>query len=169
MAVLESTMFGALEYEPSQLIVLTAPLRGLPGTSRLLPVSQQVIAPFVFFQSVENAKVCLLATPVRVVKEDFQTELSAEDRQMLRLTSTGEPDTGGNSGGRPIKSHAGPPPDLGIFAFVSVAEDQKVTANLLAPLVIHFAENLAVQAIQPLDESFLRFPMNIVAAGGSPC
>ena len=154
MPVLDSKTFGSLEYEPNQLIRLVAPLPGLPETHWLLPVSQKVIAPFVFFQSLEMPERCLLATPARVVKEDYRLDLAPEDRDLL---------------GIPCESNVPMQDHLGVFAFVSVTQDQLATANLLAPLVIHLAENRALQAIQPLDESFLRFPLDLLVEEPPAC
>lgn len=154
MAVLETSLFGPLDYEPAQLIALAAPLPGLPNTRRLLPVSQRVMAPFVFFQSLEEPAVCLLAAPARVALEDFQPELSPEDRALLGLPEST----------LPYQSS-----ELGVFTFVTVSDGQKATANLLAPLVIHLHQNLAIQAIQPIDESFLRYPLDIAVGGTGPC
>ncbi|MCU0226125.1 MAG: flagellar assembly protein FliW [Bryobacterales bacterium] len=157
MAVLQTTMFGALEYQPEQLISLAAPLPGLPDTRWLLPVSQKVMAPFVFFQSLEEPSLCLLATPVRVVREDYLIQLSGEDRALLRLSTDGRESAGRESS------------ELGAFAFVTVSEDEGATANLLAPLVIHLPANLAMQAIQPLGEEFLRYPLDIPISGVEGC
>ncbi len=157
MALLQTTMFGELEYQPEQLISLVAPLPGLLDTFWLLPVSQKVMAPFVFFQSLEEPDLCLLATPARVVQEDYRVQLSPEDRQLLGLAAT------------PPESTERASSELGVFAFVSVSGDQVATANLLAPLVIHLPSNRAIQAIQPLDEHFLRYPLDLPVAGVDPC
>lgn len=157
MAVLETQMFGALEYEQHHLIAVASPLPGLPETQWLLPVSQKVMAPFVFFQSLEVPSLCLLATPARVIKADYRLELSPEDRALLRLPATAADPTERESS------------ELGVFAFVSVSDNQVATANLLAPLVIHLPSNLALQSIQPLEEYYLRYPLDIPVAGVEPC
>jgi flagellar assembly factor FliW len=154
MAVVETSLFGPLEYEPEQRIALVAPLPGLPETRWLLPVSQQVMAPFVFFQSLDDADLCLLAAPARVVKADFELVLTANEQMVLRFAE-----------GTDLAAN----PDVGVFAFVSVSSQQVATANLLAPLVVNLAQNLATQVIQPLDESFLRYPVQADVAGPPPC
>ncbi|MCW5962618.1 MAG: flagellar assembly protein FliW [Bryobacterales bacterium] len=154
MAVLETKLFGSLEYQPDQLITLAAPMPGLPGIRKLLPVSQRVIAPFVFFQSLEEPAVCLLAAPAKVAQEGFRLELNPEDKALLGLPEPSLPDESS---------------ELGVFTFVSVTDSEMATANLLAPLVIHLTRNLAVQAIQPFDESLLRFPLDIAVAEAEPC
>ncbi len=152
-------MFGALDYEQHQLISLATALPGLPETRWLLPVSQKVMAPFVFFQSLEVPSLCLLATPARVVKADYRLELGPEERQLLGLAPHGSAPNDGK-----LESS-----EVGAFAFVSVSTSQVATANLLAPLVIHLPRNVAIQAIQPLDESFLRYPLDIAVEGVDRC
>jgi flagellar assembly factor FliW len=154
MAVVETIMFGPLEYEPQQRIALVTPLPGLPETQWLLPVSQQVMAPFVFFQSLDSPALCLLAAPARVVKQDYTPVLSEEEHSLLRLAP--ETDL--------FRSGA-----VGIFALVTVSPEQMVTANLLAPLIINLERNLAMQVIQPLEESFLRYPLKADVAGPASC
>src|SRR5690606_24246007 len=127
---------------------------GLAHSNRLLPVSQETIEPFLFFQSIEDPALTLLAVPLNVAKADFELHLSAEDRLEIDY-GAGEINVNGMT--------------LGAFALVSVGDDRIPTANLLAPLVISFRNNLAVQAIQPVDESYLRYPIEATVAMGESC
>lgn len=154
MPTVQTSLFGPLDYEPSQLISLAVPLPGLPDTKLLLPVSQSVLEPFVFFQSIDHPHLCLLAAPARVVKRDYQVGISGEERELLRLAPGVEPGAG---------------QETGVFAFVNAAGDRGASANLLAPLVIHFGANLALQSIQSLDEDFLRYPVPVCVSGGGLC
>jgi flagellar assembly factor FliW len=92
--------------------------------------------------------------PLNVAKADFELHLSAEDRLEIDY-GAGEINANGMT--------------LGAFALVSVGDDRIPTANLLAPLVISFRNNLAVQAIQPVDESYLRYPIEATVAMGESC
>lgn len=154
MPTLQTSLFGLLDYELSQLISLAAPLPGLPDTRLLLPVSQRVLEPFVFFQSVDCPDLCLLAAPARVVKQDYRVMVSGEERDLLHLPPETEPGSGD---------------ETGVFAFVNTSGDRAASANLLAPLVIHFRENLALQSIQSLEETYLRYPVPAGVRGGGTC
>lgn len=154
MPSVETKLFGLLTFEEDQMIQLRSGLPGLAHSNRLLPVSQETIEPFLFFQSVEDPALTLLAVPLSVAKADFQLHLSAEDRLEIDYGS-GEINANGVA--------------LGAFALVSVGDDRIPTANLLAPLVISFRNNLAVQAIQPVDESYLRYPIEATVAMGESC
>ena len=154
MPSVESNLLGSLSFEEDQVIQLRSGLPGLPHSNRLLPVSQQTIEPFLFFQSIEDPALTLLAVPLAVAKSDFELHLSAEDRREIDFGS-GE-----------IRRNM---TELGVFVLVSVGDDRVPTANLLAPLVISFRNQLAVQAIQPVDESYLRYPIEATVAREEPC
>lgn len=154
MPFVDTKLFGRLTYDAEQVIHLRSGLPGLPHTGELLPVSQASIEPFVFFQSIHDPNLSLLAVPLAVAKNDFQLHLSAEARAEIGLTG-GEAENDEGS--------------LGAFALVSVTENRVPTANLLAPLVIRFPSNLAVQAIQPLEPSYLRYPIEKPGVGGDAC
>lgn len=154
MPSVETNLFGPLGFEEDQVIQLRAGLPGLPNSNRLLPVSQPAIEPFLFFQSIDDPALTLLAVPLSVAKNDFELHLSPEDRLEIDF-GCGEINRSGA--------------ELGVFALVSVGDDRVPTANLLAPLVICFRNHLAVQAIQPVDESYLRYPIEATVAREEPC
>ncbi|MCZ2156957.1 MAG: flagellar assembly protein FliW [Bryobacterales bacterium] len=154
MSKVDSKLFGLLSFEDDQIIHVRAGLPGLRHTTRLLPVSQRDIEPFLFFQSVDDPSLALLAVPLGVAKSDFKLYLSAEDRREIEFGGT-----------EVIQNRT----DIGAFALVSVGEDRTPTANLLAPIVISFRNNRAVQAIQQLPESYLRYPIEATVAREAPC
>lgn len=154
MSKVDSKLFGALRFEDDQIIHVRSGLPGLRHTDRLLPVSQQAIEPFLFFQSIDDPSLALLAVPLAVAKRDFKLYLSIEDRKEIDF------------GAGEIEQNQA---DIGAFALVSVGEDRVPTANLLAPLVISFRNNLAVQAIQQVPESYLRYPIEATVAREAPC
>lgn len=155
MPSIDTKLFGVLTYEEDQVIHLRSGLPGLPESGELLPVSQTTIEPFLFFQAIGDPSLALLAAPVAVVKKDFPLHLSQDQRQEIDW---------GTGSGRVARDET----EVGAFALVSVGEDRVPTANLLAPLVICFRNNLAVQAIQPVEESYLRYPIEAsVAAEGT--
>jgi flagellar assembly factor FliW len=155
MPSVETKLFGLLHYDESHLIRVRSGLPGLDHTRELLPVSQTTIEPFLFLQSIEEPDLVLLAVPLAVAKQDFELFLTEEQRKEI--------DYEGPAGKVPRNS-----PELGAFAFVTVGEDRVPTANLLAPLVICFRNNLAVQALQPVEESYLRYPIEATVAKEAP-
>jgi flagellar assembly factor FliW len=156
MPSIDTRLFGALNYEDSHLIRVRSGLPGLAHSRDLLPVSQTAIEPFLFLQSIEDPDLVLLAVPLAVAHRDFELHLNEEQRAEIEY------------GGEPGRVPPGVT-DLGAFALVTVGEDRIPTANLLAPLVICFRNNLAVQALQPVDESYLRYPLDATVAREAPC
>lgn len=123
--------FGELDYPEAS--TLTFP-RGLPGFEdcrEFVLLDQPDLAPLVHMQSLETPELCFLALPVRTILPDYETSLSPEDREAAGL---GEAATPGRS-----------TLDL---ALLSVAIDGRLTANLLAPVVINLTTRQAVQAVR---------------------
>jgi flagellar assembly factor FliW len=71
--------------------------------------------------------------PVAALVEDYSLCASTEDLAALELSSYPPP---------------GDQPDLLCLAILTVSEERSLTANLLAPVVINLAANLAVQAVR---------------------
>lgn len=123
--------FGELEYTPDS--ALTFP-RGLPGFEdcrQFVLLDQPDFSPLVHMQSLETPELCFLALPVRTVDEAYEIALSPEDREAAGLGDLDEP-------GRATLD----------LALLSVATDGRLTANLLAPIVINLTTRQAVQAVR---------------------
>lgn len=124
MASLQTEQFGELEYSEDAALLFP---RGLPGFERarkFVLLDDAELAPLVHLQSLEIGGLCFLALPVRAIDPEYETLLSAEDREVLG---------------------AGPTLDL---ALLSAARDGTLSANLLAPVVIDLATRRAVQAVR---------------------
>lgn len=123
--------FGELEYAADS--TLTFP-RGLPGFEecrQFVLLDRPDLAPLVHMQSLEIPDICFLALPVRALDEGYETVLSPEDREAAGLGEYDEP-------GRATLD----------LALLAVATDGRLTANLLAPVVINLATRQAVQAVR---------------------
>lgn len=123
--------FGELEYASDS--TLTFP-RGLPGFEecrQFVLLDQPDLAPLVYMQSLETPELCFLALPVRAVVPDYEISLSPEDCEAAGMDDA-----------------AGPGRSTLDLALLSVAVDGRLTANLLAPVVINLATRQAVQAVR---------------------
>ncbi len=123
--------FGELDYAEAS--TLTFP-RGIPGFEEcrhFVLLDEPSLAPLVHMQSLETPELCFLALPVRALDESYETALSPEDRETAGLSELDEP-------GRATLD----------LALLSVATDGRLTANLLAPVVINLATRTAVQAVR---------------------
>ena len=125
MPTAHSDQFGDLEYNEQALLQFP---RGLPGFEQyrhFVLIEQSQHAPLVHLQSLENAGLCFVAVPVRLIDPDYQAELQREDRALIPA-------------GDPVLE----------LALLAASADGQITANLLAPVVIHLPTRVAVQAVR---------------------
>jgi flagellar assembly factor FliW len=120
--------FGVIEYAEESTISFPRGLPGFEQCRQFVMLDAPGLAPLVHLQSLEIPGLCFLALPVRSIDGDYQTALTAEDCEVLGL-DTGERST----------------LDL---AMLAVAADGRLTANLMAPIVIHLSNGHAVQAVR---------------------
>lgn len=132
MAEFESKYFGKISYGPEAVIEFPAGLPGFEQERRFLLIQQPVNRPLAFLQSLNRPELCFVTIPVRVAAPDYSIRLSAEEARLLGIEEGTEAGAGG---------------ELLCLGIVAVEEDGSATVNLRAPLVIHWARRLGVQAI----------------------
>jgi flagellar assembly factor FliW len=125
--------FGTVDYRDESVICFPHGLPGFAEETQFLLIDQPVNEPLVFLQSLSRPDLCFLALPVLAVYPGYQLSTPAEDLATLGLPEDRQPEIGA---------------ELSCLAIVSLAEDRPPTANLLAPVVIHWNNRKAVQAIQ---------------------
>jgi flagellar assembly factor FliW len=137
MPSIDTKYFGRVAFESRDTIEFP---RGLPGFEErrcFLAIRQERTAPLVFLQSLEDAGLCFITTPVLAVDPQFHLKMSPEDRDAAGLAGVRRPRIG---------------KDVWALAVISVRETGP-TANLLAPLVINLRSLQAVQAVM-LDSKY---------------
>jgi flagellar assembly factor FliW len=105
---------------------------GIPGFEqerRFILIEQQALDPLVFLQSLVSPALCFLALHARVVCPDYKFRMSDEDLELLGLP--GQPPIG---------------PDLACLTLIHL-DEKDITANLLAPIVIHVSARRGAQTI----------------------
>jgi flagellar assembly factor FliW len=141
--------FGLLESD--QCLELHFP-NGLPGFEferRFVLVQKDPLAPMLFLQSVRTREVSFVTVPVLAVDSEYQIGMTDEDRCLLGITSSTEPLAGGF---------------LCLVILSATGPNHKITANLLAPVVINLATNVAVQAVRCDFRYSHQHPLHIEAA-----
>jgi flagellar assembly factor FliW len=103
-------------------------LPGFEDRHRFVLLDQPELAPLVHLQSLEIGNLCFLAIPVRSIDPAYEASLSSDDRETLALE----------------EAH---PPTLDL-ALLSASREGRLTANLLAPIVIDLATHRGVQAVR---------------------
>jgi flagellar assembly factor FliW len=120
--------FGELDYLEEAALLFPRGLPGFEEARRFVLLDNPGLAPLVHLQSVETGDLCFLALPVRSVDPEYETALAEEDREMLGLRCAA--------------------PRILELALLSVTEDGRVSANLLAPVVIDLSTRRGVQAVR---------------------
>ena len=126
--------FGIVEFEPDTVIEFPSGLPGFEQETRFLPMEQPGTKPLLFLQSLDRPDLCFITLPVRVVDPDYRLAVSAEDLRLLELPEDRQPRIGA---------------EVLCLTIISVAQERRPTANLLAPLVVNLRTRRAVQAIAP--------------------
>jgi flagellar assembly factor FliW len=121
---------GWIEYDETSVIDFPGGLPGFGQERRFLSIRNEAHAPVVFLQSVRSPGLCFVALPAREVEAGYQLEMADEDAAVLGL-----------EGGAALE-------DLEVLALISHRAGEPVTANLLAPVVVHRTGRRAVQAVR---------------------
>jgi flagellar assembly factor FliW len=142
--VLRSRYFGEIEVDAS------APFRfrqGLPGFESerdFAPIEIPAQRPILYLQSHAREDICLITLPVRVIVSGYSLHLPAEYLGPLGFRDDETPRIG---------------EELLCLAVVTAGEDRRLTANLLAPIVVNIRTREAVQAIQYDSDYSHRHPI----------
>jgi flagellar assembly factor FliW len=131
MATSETKYWGLLDYTEDSVIDFPAGIPGFEQEQQFILVEQQALDPLVFLQSLATPALCFLALHVRVVCPDYKFRMSEEDLEVLGIPGTRQPPIG---------------PDLACLTLIHI-EEKDITANLLAPIVIHVPARRGMQAI----------------------
>jgi len=138
MPQLRSDYFGTITYHPGSVIEFPRGLPGFDDQRSFVLIEQEINKPAVFLQSLARPDLCFLALPAAAVEPGYRLFLSDEDRAVLGVGGQQSP---------------GEEAALLVLVLVSLAEGRPPTANLLSPVVIHFARRLGVQSI-PSDSPY---------------
>jgi len=119
--------FGALEYEDAAALQFPKGLPGFDERRHFVLVEQAGLAPLVFLQSLETPELCFLALPVQVVDANYDASVAPDDLETLAIDPSDQPLC---------------------LTLLAAAENGRLTANLLAPVVINPRTRIAVQAVR---------------------
>jgi flagellar assembly factor FliW len=114
---------------------------GFEDEAEFLLIQRPEQFPLVYVQSVRTASLCFLALPVLAVDPEYQLQISAEDAQLISVTT--EPVIGA---------------DVLCLALVTV-HPEGPTANLLAPVLVNLQSRAALQCIHSIDDYSHQHPL----------
>jgi flagellar assembly factor FliW len=124
---IQTTRFGELNIKPEAVLCFSKPLLGLSGSKRYVFVEAKEDSPFKWLQSCDEPGVALVLTEPEVFFSDYEVKIQMEDLGHL-LVEDGD--------------------DLILMVVLVVPPDpKKITANLLAPVLINLTKRLAGQLV----------------------
>ena len=126
--MIQSKHFGALEFAEEKIITFPRGLVAFEQIKRYIIIeNSQQGNPLCWLQAVDDPELAFVLINPFIFKEDYGFDLSAEEAEELALQNPG---------------------DAAVFAIVVVPEEaKKMTANLLAPLVINAQSKKGKQVI----------------------
>jgi flagellar assembly factor FliW len=130
--------FGEVEYQESDVVQFPSGLPAFEDETRFLTMEPPARAPVVFLQSLRTSSLCFLALPILTIDPEYQLQMTPEDLHALKLSPEHQP---------------GIRDGILCLALIAIAEDGFISANLLAPIVIHAGDRRGVQAIR-VDSSY---------------
>jgi flagellar assembly factor FliW len=133
MPLFETRDFGPIDYQPEAALEFPRGLPAFENRRRFLALTLPQSEPLVYLQSLEDAGLCFITVPVRVVDNRYRLAMADEDLELIGLVPGAAPRIG---------------EDVLCLAILAVREDGP-TANLLAPVVVNLGNRRAVQAVAP--------------------
>ncbi len=127
--------FGSIEYQEADVVQFPAGLPAFEQETEFVLIEPPACAPMVFLQSLQQSSLCFLSLSILAIDPDYSLVVTVEDLQSLQLEL--EP-------GRQL----GIGDEIACLALLAVAENGRITANLLAPIVIDRLNRRAIQAIR---------------------
>ncbi len=141
MGKIDSIRFGEIDYDDDKLIMMPQGIIGFSDLKRYILVQpDEEDALFLWLQSADDPSLAFIVTDPRHFIPEYRVELTKDEREFLALK---EED------------------DLGLMVLVTVPEDNPmgITANMLAPLILHFPSSRAWQLVQENTDYEIRHPL----------
>jgi len=124
-----TSRFGTIEIQDDQIIHMPSGIIGFPDDKRYVLFEHKKGSPFLWLQSLDNPSLAFVLVDPHQFKPDYEIQVSPEDSIDLEL------------------NHASNGIQTLVIANISSGNSMKVTANLLAPLIINVRKKLAKQVI----------------------
>jgi flagellar assembly factor FliW len=126
---LETRDFGPVEIDDRKVITMPSGMPGFPGMQHFVILEREGTRPFLWYQSVEDPQLAFALINPYLFKPDYEVNLAPAAKDMSWEESRKE--------------------DLAVYVIVNASEGvpEKITANLIGPLVINTGKNEAVQMV----------------------
>ncbi len=126
--MVQTSRFGEIAVDPERIITLVSPLLGFPESIRFIlrPHSQK--SPFVWLQSLDNPDLAFVVIPASLINTDYRPAVSPQILKELQFA---------------------PGQEQELLLILTIPKDnpEKMTANLLGPVVLNSSRRLAAQIV----------------------
>lgn len=123
-----TSRFGEITVEQDKVITMTTPFLGFPESKRFVLRPHGPESPFMWFQSLDNAKLAFVIIQSAILDPDYQPEIPSHIQEELEISTQN---------------------DLEFLLILTIPKEnpQEMTANLLGPLMINAQKRLAKQVL----------------------
>jgi flagellar assembly factor FliW len=132
------TRFGEVEYDPDNLLIFPAGLIGFPTLRSFIVMPNRKEGPLFWIQSVDDPDIAFVLTDPTNFFLDYKVTADDAERNSLQISQEDE---------------------YFVLAVVTVPPDQKLTLNLVAPILFAPKTNRAIQVILENTEYQSRTPL----------
>jgi len=130
MVKVETTRFGAIEIPDAKIIIMSRGMLGFPDRKRYCIIQHKGNSPFFWYQSIDDSSLAFVITNPWLFKPDYDVDIKVAGEEM-----------GWDKKGE----------EVGLECYVIVTipkgEPEKMTANLMGPLLINPDTSEAIQIV----------------------
>ncbi len=129
MLKIETTQFGTIQIEEKKIITMPACMPGFPGRKRFIILERENTRPFYWYQCVDDPALAFAIVNPYLFKPDYSVDLTQTLKEMSWEADGKE--------------------NLELYVVVNTSNGvpDKITANLIGPLLINIKRYEAVQMV----------------------
>ncbi|MDI6816255.1 MAG: flagellar assembly protein FliW [Actinomycetota bacterium] len=140
-----TTRFGVVEVDEDKIIRFVDSIPGFPDAKEFVLIPHKENSPLAWLQSTELADVAFVVVEPWAYFEDYNPAISEWDLEKLKATEEDEADEEAS---------------LLVLSILTIPGDPgKITANLMAPVIINLRSNLAIQVVLAYDGYTTKHPL----------
>jgi len=138
---IRSKYLGEIEIERDQVVYFPEGLPAFEEEQQFVIIPFAADSPFFYLQSVNNEKLCFILADIFTFFPNYEIEINNRELRRLKISE-------GDKG------------YLNVFAVLTIPERfAETTANLLAPLIINFDQQVGIQYIPQLSKYHTKHPL----------
>ena len=137
--LVETARFGSIHIEPDKIISFKDGIPGFEDLTKFVLLSPPDFSPFHILQSIEDGGISLIVSDPFIFKKDYAPYISKSIFKELEIDEDGQ---------------------AVLFTTIVIPDDyKKMTANLMAPIIINSDKRLGKQVILDKGDYPVRYPI----------